>query len=83
MKCSACSGEAKGPTGAGATVSAIVDYEIAAPTYMIGTTGTNFRAARGPVEKRDGDRIRITAETAAALQIHVGEPVRIVELCPQ
>lgn len=66
-----------------ATVSAIVDYEIAAPTFMIGTTGTNFRAARGPVEKRDGDRVRITAETAAALQIHVGEPVRIVELCPQ
>jgi arginine N-succinyltransferase len=65
-----------------ATVSAIVDYEIAGPMFMIGTTTTGFRAARGPVEKRDGDRIRITAETAAALQVHVGEPVRIVELCP-
>jgi arginine/ornithine N-succinyltransferase beta subunit len=49
---------------------------------MIGTTPTQFRAARGGVEKKDGDGIRITAETAAALKIQVGEPVRIVELCP-
>ncbi len=65
-----------------ATVAAIVDHEIPGATYMIGTTTTNFRACKGGVEEKDRERVRITAETAAALEIHVGEPVRIVELCP-
>ena len=65
-----------------AIVAAIVDREIAGPAYMIGTTGTNFRACKGGVEEKDRERVRITAEVAAALQIHVGEAVRIVELCP-
>ena len=63
-------------------VAAIVDGEVAGPTFMLGTTGANFRACKGSIEQKDADYIRITAEKAQALQVHVGDPLRIVELCP-
>jgi len=66
-----------------AKISAVVDHEIAGPTFMLGTASENFRACKGNVEQRDATSIRITAETAAALQVHVGDSLRIVELCPQ
>ena len=45
-------------------------------------TGANFRACKAPLEVKDAERVRITAEAAQALAVHVGDPLRIVELCP-
>ena len=63
-------------------VSAIVDHELSGATFLLGTTSESFRACKGSVEERDAQRVRITAESATALQVRVGDPLRIVELCP-
>jgi arginine N-succinyltransferase len=52
------------------------------PMFMIGTTGEDFRAVKCPVDLRGAEVIRIPPECAAALKVKVGDPVRIVELCP-
>jgi arginine N-succinyltransferase len=65
-----------------ATVSAIVYDEIGGPVFMVGTTTEQFRAVKTPVEQRGGGKVRLPADAARALQIHVGDPVRIVELYP-
>ena len=65
-----------------AQIRAIVDYEIAGPTFMVGMTTEQFRAVKTAVEEREGNKVRLPADAARALQLHVGDPVRIVELCP-
>lgn len=58
--------------------------ELDSPTpYMLGTTTEHFRAVKGPLfELPKNKGLRITAESAEALQIRVGEPLRYVELKP-
>src|SRR4051812_24349984 len=58
-------------------VAAIIGEPIDAPEYMIGTTTETFRAGKGPVDVARGG-VRITAEAAAALELKVGDPVRVV-----
>ena len=54
-----------------------------APEHMIGTTTARFRACKGPViASRRETGATITAECAAALEVGVGDPIRIVELYP-
>ncbi|MEA2711636.1 MAG: arginine N-succinyltransferase [Phycisphaerales bacterium] len=64
------------------TIAAISDERIEAAEYMIGTTTETFRACKGPVDRSNRDGVRITSDAAAALQLNVGDPVRIVELSP-
>jgi arginine N-succinyltransferase len=63
-------------------VAAVIDREVTGPAFMLGTTKTNFRACKSAVEEKDAGHIRITADTAQALEVHVGDPLRVVELCP-
>jgi arginine N-succinyltransferase len=61
-------------------VASISDQPIDAPEYMIGTTDT-FRACKGPAELSRGGA-RIGADVAAALELNVGDAVRVVEMSP-
>lgn len=62
-------------------LAAISDRPVDGPEYMIGTTTNDFRACKGCAElTREG--ARITVACAAALELNVGDPVRIVELAP-
>jgi len=62
-------------------VAAISDEPIDGPEYMIGTTTATFRACKGCAEvTRDG--ARITAAAAAALDVKMGDAVRIVAFTP-
>jgi arginine N-succinyltransferase len=63
-------------------VAAIADEHFDGPEHMIGTTTEAFRACKGPVDRTGREGVRITSATAAALQLNVGDPVRIVELSP-
>jgi arginine N-succinyltransferase len=62
-------------------VSAISDEPIDAPEYMIGTTTEKFRACKGPLE-RSRAGVRVTSDVAAALELKVGDSVRVVEMSP-
>jgi len=62
-------------------VSAISNEPVEGPEYMIGTTSETFRACKECAAlTRDG--VRISAELAAALQLQMGDPVRVVEFSP-
>jgi arginine N-succinyltransferase len=63
-------------------VAAISSEPIDAPEYMIGTTTEKFRACKGPVEFAGRAGVRIGADVAAALELKVGDAVRVVELTP-
>jgi arginine N-succinyltransferase len=63
-------------------VAAIVNEPMNAPEYMIGTTTEKFRAGKGPVEFASRAGVRITSDVAAALELEVGDAVRVVELSP-
>jgi arginine N-succinyltransferase len=64
-----------------AVVAAISDEPIDSPAYMIGTTTERFRACKGPVELSRAS-VRIGADLAAALELNVGDAVRVVEMSP-
>ena len=64
-----------------AVISAISGEAINGPEYMIGTTTPAFRACKGCAEvSRAG--VRVTAAAAAALELKVGDAVRIVAFTP-
>jgi arginine N-succinyltransferase len=65
-------------------VAAVTDQPPDAPEHLIGTTTQRFRACRGAVDLPRGrrDEATIGAKCAAALEVSVGDPVRIVELYP-
>jgi arginine N-succinyltransferase len=66
-----------------ARVTAIVDDGVDGPECMLGTTTEAFRACRAVVRWGNGaGGVGIARETGAALQLSVGDPVRIVELSP-
>ena len=62
------------------TVAAVVNEEFPAAPHLIGTTGDDFRATAGPLEVRRDEGLVITARSAAALEIGVGDTVRFAEL---
>jgi arginine N-succinyltransferase len=67
-----------------AVVAGIADQLPAdAAEHMMGTTTAHFRACKGPAvaPRRDGGAT-ISSECAAALEVKVGDPIRIVELYP-
>ena len=62
-----------------AKVATIVDALPEGETFMICTTGANFRACKGPLEL-DSAGVRLTREGAAALGITEGAVIRFVTL---
>jgi arginine N-succinyltransferase len=63
-------------------IAAVTDQPIASGGFLLGTTRSDFRATSGPVDTNGPEGVRITGETAAALRVHVGDMIRIVELRP-
>jgi|SRR5580658_10312015 arginine N-succinyltransferase len=56
--------------------------KVTSPTYMIGASGTDFRATIGPVEVLTKDSVRITSESAAILKLSRGDRIRVALLRP-
>jgi arginine N-succinyltransferase len=62
------------------TVARITDAPMESPIYMIGTTGTDFRACKSVIEINADGSVRLPDATAAALNVRIGDPVRYVTL---
>ena len=65
-----------------AVVGEISDVAGGASEHMIGTTSERFRASKAMVDVIGASRVRVTPACAAALQLNVGDAVRIVEFSP-
>jgi arginine N-succinyltransferase len=65
-----------------ATVAGVSETPIDGPLFMVGTTDENFHAVKCPIDVNHPEGIRLPADAAVALGVKVGDPVRIVELCP-
>jgi arginine N-succinyltransferase len=63
-------------------IAGISDAPLTATEHLIGTTTERFRACKGPVDASSREGVRITSECAQALNVTVGDPLRIVELNP-
>ncbi|HYO08376.1 MAG TPA: arginine N-succinyltransferase [Tepidisphaeraceae bacterium] len=61
-------------------VEAIANDEIGGVAVMVGTTTEAFRACKAFVQEVDPGGVRITRSVAKALQVQVGDAVRIVKL---
>jgi arginine N-succinyltransferase len=62
-------------TGIVAEVTGKVESEL----YMIGTTGTDFRAVKGNLELDDGN-VRLPRDCAKALGVRIGDSIRFASL---
>ena len=65
-----------------AVVASIGDGPVNSTEYMIGTTTEKFRACRGTLLVGSRDGVHVGADVAAALELNVGDAVRIVEMSP-
>jgi arginine N-succinyltransferase len=64
-----------------ATIAAVTDQKFESPLFMLGTTRADFRACKAQVDASASlGSVRITGESAAALRVHVGDTIRLVEL---
>jgi arginine N-succinyltransferase len=63
-------------------LESIVEEAIESPTYMIGTSGGEFRAGIGPLEILGNGRLRMLQSNAAALGITEGQHLRYSLLRP-
>jgi arginine N-succinyltransferase len=63
-----------------AMVAAVTDQPIDSVRFMVCTTRGEFRACVGRIDTQHPEGIRIPGDMAAALKVHVGDAVRIVEL---
>ena len=61
-------------------IGAIVNEEIRSPTYMMGTASEDFRACKGAIDTSDAGALKLSAESASALGVKVGDSIRYVEL---
>ena len=64
------------------TIAAISEHPPDAPQHMIGTTTERFRAAKGPVDISSREGVRISSDLATALDVRIGDGVRVVDLTP-
>jgi arginine N-succinyltransferase len=62
-------------------IAAASSTPIDSAQFMMGTTGVDFRACKGPIAE-EPDAVRITDECAAALRVRLGDELRFVELRP-
>jgi arginine N-succinyltransferase len=64
-------------------VDSIVDeLSETAAEHLIGTTTARFRACKAPVQPVGNQGAKINQATAAALEVRIGDPIRIVALYP-
>ena len=61
-------------------VARITDAPMESPIYMVGTTGTDFRACKSVIQINADGSVRLPDATAAALDVRIGDPVRYVTL---
>jgi arginine N-succinyltransferase len=59
----------------------ITDQPIVSPTFLIGTRANEFRACTGSL-MINGQNVRIETSTAEALQVNIGDELRIAPLRP-
>jgi arginine N-succinyltransferase len=65
-----------------AVIGGAEEQPVGSPMFMIGTTSEDFRAIKCTADLRGAEVIRIPPACLKALGVKVGDPVRIVELCP-
>lgn len=61
-------------------IIAITDQPIQSPVYMMGTTGSDFRAVKGEIDLSNPKGARISDQCASALEASVGDSLRYVTL---
>jgi arginine N-succinyltransferase len=66
-----------------AIIAAVTDQKISSPQFMIGSMRPEFRACKAEVDTSHPQGLRISGDVSAALKVHVGDTVRIVEFLAQ